>query len=189
MARQVIFTQSIVSGKFENLELKKEILNELKISEESNNGRFISNVGGFQTKDIANTKIINPLGKKICKLMFECYKINTKYIQISNLWINKNNKGDFNKAHVHGNCHFSGVYYITAPTNGGSLKFLNDDIKVFASLDRFIEKDSDFTSEYFIKPEENLLILFPSYVKHMVEPHNDEKARISVSFNINLKDG
>jgi|TARA_R100001463_G_scaffold14101_2_gene37333 uncharacterized protein (TIGR02466 family) len=189
MARHLIFTQSIVEEKFEDLDLKKEILNELRISEESNNGRIRTNYGGFQTKDIKNVKIIKLLGEKISKLMFKHYKINTRYIEICNLWINKNNKGDFNNTHIHDHCHFSGVYYVNASTNGGSLKFLNDDTKVFASLWKYIEKDSDFYSEYFIKPEENLLILFPSYLKHMVEPHNDEKARISVSFNINLKNG
>ena len=172
MARHIIFTQSILVEKFEDVELKKEILNELKLSEESNNGRFFSNVGGFQTQNIKNRKILELLVDKI-----------------SNLWINKNNKGDFNDTHVHPNCHFSGVYYVNTSTKGGTLKFLNDDLKVFASLSRFIENDSDFIETYIIKPEENLLILFPSYLKHMVLPHYDEKARISVSFNINLKDG
>ena len=189
MVRQVIFTQSIVGEKFKDEELKKEILSELKLSEESNNGRSFSNRGGFQTKDIENIKILKTLGDKVCKLMFDHYKINTRYIQISNLWINKNNKGDFNDTHVHPNSHFSGVYYVDASTKGGTLKFINDDTKVFASLGRFIEDDSDFFETYQIKPEEDLLILFPSYLKHMVEPHYDEKARISVSFNINLKDG
>ena len=189
MARHIIFTQSILVEKFKDVELKKEILNELKLNEESNNGRFFSNVGGFQTQNIKNTKILKLLVDKICKLMFEHYKINTRYIEIPNLWINKNNKGDFNDTHVHPNCHFSGVYYVNTSTKGGTLKFLNDDLKVFASLSRFIENDSDFIETYIIKPEENLLILFPSYLKHMVLPHYDEKARISVSFNINLKDG
>ena len=79
MVRQVIFTQSIVGEKFKNEELKKEILSELKLSEESNNGRSFSNRGGFQTKDIENIKILKTLGDKVCKLMFDHYKINTIY--------------------------------------------------------------------------------------------------------------
>mgnify|MGYP003137595103 CR=1 FL=1 len=56
-------------------------------------------------------------------------------------------------------------------------------------IQKFLQADSDFFETYQIKPEEDLLMLFPSYLKHMVEPHYDDKARISVSFNINLKDG
>jgi len=82
MARHLIFTQSIVEEKFEDLDLKKEILNELRISEESNNGRIRTNYGGFQTKDIKNVKIIKLLGEKISKLMFKHYKINTRYMII-----------------------------------------------------------------------------------------------------------
>ena len=65
--------------------------------------------------------------------LLDHYKINTRYIQISNLWINKNNKGDFNDTHVHPNSHFAGVYYVDASTKGGTLKFINDDTKVFAN--------------------------------------------------------
>ena len=45
---------------------------------------------------------------------------------------------------------------------------------------------SDFNNYYEIQPIKNLFVLFPSHLDHMVAPHNDNKPRVSVSFNFEL---
>jgi uncharacterized protein (TIGR02466 family) len=39
------------------------------------------------------------------------------------------------------------------------------------------------SSIWKIEPEENICILFPSYLKHYVEPNLNKKERVSISFN------
>jgi hypothetical protein len=39
-------------------------------------------------------------------------------------------------------------------------------------------------SSFTIKPEAGLMVLLPSYLAHMVFPHQGERARISIAFNM-----
>ena len=38
---------------------------------------------------------------------------------------------------------------------------------------------------WWYTPQDNVLILFPSWLKHQVETNQSEEDRISISFNIN----
>ncbi len=49
-------------------------------------------------------------------------------------------------------------------------------------------KSADFKEEYHFKPLKHQLIIFPSHLLHMVTPHFDDRPRISVSFNISIKE-
>ena len=84
-------------------------------------------------------------------------------------WININKKTHFNVPHNHPCCIFSGVFYIKTPYNSGNFAFYRN-IHVYKSTE-------------LIKPEENMLILFPSHFDHYVEPNNSNQDRISISFN------
>ena len=58
---------------------------------------------------------------------------------------------------------------------------LNQDVDKFYTL---VDKFNGYNSSTWkIKPEENKCILFPSYLKHYVEPNLNKKERISISFN------
>ena len=39
---------------------------------------------------------------------------------------------------------------------------------------------------FFIKPEENRFVMFPSYVEHLVEENKSTEDRISLSFNLSV---
>ena len=94
---------------------------------------------------------------------------------------NVNSLGSFNKPHDHYGDVISGVYYISIPENSGSIVFINKDLNNFyTSIDKYNEYNS---SNWTIAPEENKCILFPSYLKHYVEPNLNKKERISISFN------
>jgi len=189
MAKHTIFTQSIIVEEFINNNLKEEIIKELQINKNLNKGRVITNRGGFQSHDIVNEFILKTIGEKCVETLNKHYEIKTKNIQLCNLWINENYKDNFNIAHIHPNSHFSGVYYIDTTETGGELLFYNTDISVFSDISSYISNDNDFFHHYSIKPKNNIFILFPSYFKHMVMPHKEEKARISISFNVRLYNG
>lgn len=98
-------------------------------------------------------------------------------------WANVNRNGNFNKAHVHPGSTWSGTYYVDTgepadgdrgaplhlfdPCQGGSTSFL-------PSLPKSV----------YVHPRPGLTVLFPSYVPHMVFPHNGRSARISIAFNL-----
>jgi len=49
-----------------------------------------------------------------------------------------------------------------------------------------LEYNSYNSSNWYFKTVENMLLLFPSWLKHMVKPNmNKKQKRISISFNTN----
>ena len=39
-------------------------------------------------------------------------------------------------------------------------------------------------SSYTVRPEPGLMVLFPSYMPHMVLPHQGGRERVSIAFNL-----
>ncbi len=171
---------SIDYFKFDIKKYKKEIL-QFKLK---NNGFNKSSYGGWQSNRF----------KKIPKNFIDVFnKINinvenieknlflSKKLKLKDLWYNVNSLGSFNRPHNHSGDVISGVYYISVPKNSGSIVFINKDLNSFYSLiDKYNEYNS---SNWSIDPEENKCVLFPSYLKHYVEPNLNKKERISISFN------
>jgi uncharacterized protein (TIGR02466 family) len=175
--------------------LKQNLKELYNFSTSLKNSRIRTNVGGFQSNDLdfLNEKKLQPFIKdliknanKFCKLFSFKSNLNP---YIDNLWININGHKDFNQPHIHPNSIISGAYYINVPENSGNIVFHNNAFDLmyplsYVKIDLFNEYNS---SNWWIKPENNLLILFPSWLKHHVEPNLSNKKRISISFNILLK--
>lgn len=97
-----------------------------------------------------------------------------------NFWGNINKLGGYNNLHSHLNSTdlddilnmFSAVYYIKVPQNSGDICFSNP---------LFI----NFLNHY--TPQEKDLIVFPSYVPHLVRPNKTNEDRISIAFNFKLQ--
>ena len=161
---------------------------------EQDNGRVVSNVGGWQSKDLMGPHIpLNDLFKEIVNhsslFMKEIQLKNPDSIKIDNIWVNINGYKDSNNTHIHPNSLISGVYYVNAFENAGALKFSRDDIIVYDWNERTIETLNEYNSvSYFCKPITGNLILFPSWLSHSVFPNQSEtQERISISFNIIYK--
>ena len=166
--------------KFNVQKYKKEILN----IKEKNKGRIVSNYAGWQSDEFFKvSKNFTDLFKKISANVEEVEKnldLNKK-LKLLNLWYNVNGLGSFNIPHSHPRSVMSGVYYVSIPKNSGSIVFLNQDIdSFFQNVKNYNEYNS---STWKINPEENVCVLFPSYLKHYVEPNLNKKERISISFN------
>lgn len=109
---------------------------------------------------------------------------------IDNIWITINKYKDSNILHSHPNALLSGVYYVKTPKNCGTIVFKNP----AADL---IEKDWAFNNgdflnfnvfnapEFYLESKENILYIFPSWLKHYVKPNmNKREERIAISFNL-----
>ena len=189
MAKAQIFQEIILSENFIDDELDKEIINILSIEKRKNNGVALSNKGGFQTQPIKNEIICNNILKKCYELIFKNFKFKRKCkFFLKNLWINSNEKDCYNAPHIHPNSDFSGVYYLNVPQKNGEIVFYKDNSFGTSGLNDFL--DSDYFIDHFqIKPQKGLLLLFPSCMRHMVNPHYEDLSRISISFNIGLSNG
>jgi uncharacterized protein (TIGR02466 family) len=97
-------------------------------------------------------------------------------------WANVNRAGDFNNVHVHPASTWSGTYYVDVgdPTDGAAPLHLSDPCQGRALT--FLPKVVH--GSVHVHPKPGLMVLFPSYVPHMVFPHEGTGTRISVAFNL-----
>jgi len=172
---------SINTFKFNLKKYKKEILDLKSVK----NTVSRSNYGGWQSGGFETVpKNFTDLFKRISSNVKEVEKnlFLPKELRLHNLWYNVNGLGSFNRPHSHPGGVISGVYYVSIPKNSGSIVFLNKDLDTFyqESIKNYNEYNS---STWKIDPEENKCVLFPSYLKHYVEPNLNKKERISISFN------
>jgi uncharacterized protein (TIGR02466 family) len=104
-------------------------------------------------------------------------------------WANISGDGDFNMPHVHGGSFWSAVYYVRAGDGEGGQLVLHDprmpQLRMHAPGIQF--KDVGPELRVMIQPRSGLMILFPAWLSHSVEPWEGEGRRISVAMNIRAR--
>jgi len=143
----------------------------------------IKNEVNFSKKYI--DKNYAPYLKKIIKKFLNKEGIkNIKKIDILNLWVVRQFKGEYNPIHYHEG-DLSGVGYIKLPKDMTKNKLLKGKkIKTNGTID-FINGQKAFLSKsiYNVVPTVGDLILFPNYLMHTAYPFNKDGERRSFSFN------
>ena len=166
-------------------------------------GRIASNCGGYQSNNLSLDKgPLSPLIKEIetNANIFAQQFLNKKVTQrIESIWMNTNSYKDTNRIHSHPGSAISGVYYVKTPSECGQIIFEHPAGRAFEfymeSIDALPgrrnepEEYNSFNSfSTFVKPTENALYLFPSWLMHYVESNQSKtEERISISFNIKGK--
>ena len=150
--------------------LASQIKNEIKIS----NNFIQKNLKNEITKNIK----IFLLNEKIK---------NIKKINILNLWVVRQFKGEYNPIHYHEG-DLSGVGYLKLPKNMTKNKLVtNKKIKTNGTID-FINGQKGFLSKsiYNVEPKVRDLLIFPNYLMHTAYPFNINGERRSFSFNAKI---
>ncbi|HLH94194.1 MAG TPA: TIGR02466 family protein [Xanthobacteraceae bacterium] len=108
-------------------------------------------------------------------------------------WANVSRHGHYHGVHDHPGTTWSGVYYVTAgkvdtndPANGpanGRLELI--DPRVGVGL--FGSEEGLLGGRYLVEPVPGLMVMFPSWLRHMVHPFFGSEERISISFNVRVQ--
>ena len=146
-----------------------------------------TNVKGWHSQTNMHTiPVFKPLVDELYQMQREIYKEEflERQPRLGNMWANINYKGSLNRPHVHANSLFSGAYYIKVPKDSGLLK-LNDPRQGthFIKPARKEKVPLHLAPEIHVQPQENRIIMFPSWLEHCVEMNESDDIRISVSFN------
>ncbi|MBO1256148.1 hypothetical protein J3L16_10680 [Alteromonas sp. 5E99-2] len=110
-------------------------------------------------------------------------------------WFQIQNGHGFHETHNHGNCSWSGVYYVQVDDE--KKRIANKELGEKNGVTRFYGHHMDLigggymdsgnhylqSTSFDSKPEAGVLCIFPSHLKHMALPYIGEKDRIIVSFN------
>jgi uncharacterized protein (TIGR02466 family) len=99
-------------------------------------------------------------------------------------WANVNRRGHYNNIHTHPSATWSGVYYVDHGESNPAAE--RTSIQLYdpnPARTNIFFPDIQSTNFRF-RPEPGLMILFPSYVPHAVPPHQGDRPRISIAFNL-----
>lgn len=116
-----------------------------------------------------------------------------KTIKIGTMWSIINPKGSSNRSHVHPGCMWSGVYYIQAPENAGSIEFVDPRTVHLMNQAKFetkTKRSKENWTKVRFKPTPGRLLIFPSWLFHAVDTNQakgegNQSNRIIISFNLN----
>lgn len=154
-----------------------------------------TNVGGWHS-EAGQLEFCGPAGRRLIRHMYEMADEATRRVLTESnqsvrpmrwtlfAWVNVNGPGGFNRVHTHPGATWSGTYYVDTgdpedAESGTPIHFF-DPCQGHANgfLQPYI------ASSYTARPEPGLMILFPSYLPHMVYPHRGGRPRISIAFNL-----
>ena len=179
-----------------NNELQKLVLG--KEADDLKNRIVRSNAGGWQSAGNLITwkepcieifrQRIEKLVTNILQHIIRDQGVNRSFRLLIDSWANINRRGDYNVVHTHPNCMWSGVYYVT-PGNpdpdvphGGLLELLDP-----REAANYVQVTSTVLDErHFYENKPGRMLLWPSWVKHMVHPYVGDGERISIAFNVNV---
>lgn len=104
-------------------------------------------------------------------------------MQISNSWFNIQNEGSVLEQHTHPNSTISGALYINADQGSNEICFENPVPYIWNV--HYVDGKTKYSGRYFkIKPQNGMLILFPSWMRHgSLFAENKTNNRLVVSFN------
>jgi uncharacterized protein (TIGR02466 family) len=127
--------------------------------------------------------VFESLKKKIDReVKTYCKKLGLKFdtgsLELSAMWVNVMPKNVYHAFHIHPLSVISGTFYVSIGKGGKSSPLRIEDPRAslfMSSPARPIQVD--------LKPKNGDLILFESWIKHEVPPHQNKDDRISISFN------
>jgi uncharacterized protein (TIGR02466 family) len=114
-------------------------------------------------------------------------------------WFQTSNRYGRHGIHTHGNCSWSGVYYVDVDPDAAAHPTLgahNGATRFHGPYSTFLAgAHQDVGNVYLqdgvldVAPEPGLLVLFPSWLPHEVLPYDGARDRVIVSFNAVLQGG
>lgn len=106
-------------------------------------------------------------------------------------WANVNRTGHFNGLHYHRGGFWSGVYYVAPAAEDvgdgtGAIVFHSPNQAgiIAANTKAPAALQQAFRQEIGMQPRAGLMLIFPSWLEHSVNPHSGTRPRISIAFDV-----
>jgi uncharacterized protein (TIGR02466 family) len=100
-------------------------------------------------------------------------------------WANVARQGHYHRVHNHPSCAWSGVYYVDAGAEapGHPLSGVLEMCDPRPFTEMVAAPGSPYGKRVIFRPETGMMVLFPSWLYHFVNPYYGEGERISIAFN------
>jgi len=120
------------------------------------------------------------------ELYFKNWGFILSNLKLNHLWVNLSPPNAYQESHKHtgflNKNIFSGVLYIEVQDNSGNLVLVNP----IEDLLGLMPPSNSIIPRYNIKPQNGLIVFFPSWMEHYTTQNKTESNRISVSWNIEV---
>lgn len=140
----------------------------------------LSNAGGYQGHNFYSGVIFDEIRKKVPQRSDR--PIQSFDIQA---WVNINQENSWNDIHSHQDdgVFLSGIYYVQARPGCGNIRLYDPRFSMGMNLYNkyYAEGKGNYVS---FLPGEGMLLFFPPWLHHMVEPNQSDSDRISIAFNL-----
>ena len=153
-------------------------------------GRTISNFGGWQSNDImlgecsAIDKFITHLNNEI---KFCTNQVGLPNLELYNIWVNINPTASYNHLHNHIGSVLSGSYYVDATPEQGNIQFERNDNGEYHIPTDVVQETYYTSTRATYAAKTGALYIFPGWLKHSVQGNYTETDRISIAFNYGEK--
>lgn len=152
-------------------------------------GDTVSQSNFLDYSDVRFSNLISLVEKSFNRLHKDLGLADSVTQVVSEYWININLNEKICFPHNHPNRLFSAVYYVKAEDNCGDLIFMNPNKLVCQNISDDCITDYNFynATHWRVRPEKNLLIIFPSWLEHYVDKNMSGTDRISIAFNSRMQ--
>ena len=191
----LFFSTPIWTSKIDNHEEINNMMNNYiyNLQKKDPEGVIKSNLKGwhsknFDMKDDEPKSFIEAIKKNINEAINDMgWDLSNQEVTLSNMWAIINKKGAMNQKHHHSNSDLSAAYYVTAKDGCGDIIFY--DPRPGKVYKHPLSNKLNLLNAHNngVKPEPGMLVLFPSYLEHSVNPNTSNNERIVISFNISLE--
>jgi uncharacterized protein (TIGR02466 family) len=113
------------------------------------------------------------------------YPMDTYAVSIDMCWLNAYRRGHSQERHTHINYVFSGIYYLKAPP-GASKLIVHAPTCDTMMVPMYLERTTLNTPYMEIEPQEGLMLMFKSNLRHSVKASDIDDERISIAMNAGL---
>ena len=114
------------------------------------------------------------------------WDMETRQLQLTQFWANVNRPHDYNMQHNHAPNHLSGVYYVSVPEGSGDIRFLDDRRLRSVTEPKSVHDSALGHRSYTFSPRSGMMLIFPSWLDHIVGQNKTDEIRVAISFNIDL---
>ena len=183
--------------------MNQELLETIRRHREKHGGIDRSNIGGWHS-DTDMARWGGPAARRLAD--FAVAEVSAHMTDVARqgkrqfnwsieMWSNVNAPGDANQLHCHPAAYWSGVYYpdpggAEVEGHGGELVFEDPRYPMaYMTVPDLVLRDADgdpMYSQVVIRPVAGRIVLFPSWLRHSVRPHEGDRERVSIALNLML---
>lgn len=144
-------------------------------------------------KDPAYQPLLTEVDGMLARISKELCYAKDHALKVTTMWSIINPPGNGNRAHVHPNSLWSGVYYVQSPEGAGKIEFIDPRTVLIMNQPKYETKKKrprDCWTKVNFKPVAGRMLIFPAWLYHSVDMNMTKETgraanRVIVSFNIN----